>query len=117
MLAGDPVGSYGQVSETSSIWTCSWSCHHLAPWLWERAIEFDCVGTEKVITLGVLAVSKGMVSGYLGSLTTEERTLLHLVEEPLPKNKWEAQDAVTQAGISAAVYVQRKTCPSNPEKA
>ena len=52
-----------------------------------------------------------MVSGYLGSLTTEERTLLHLVEEPLPKNKWEAQDAVTQAGISAAVYVQRKHVP------
>ncbi|MBR60895.1 MAG: hypothetical protein CMA84_06735 [Euryarchaeota archaeon] len=79
--------------------------------MWERAIEFDCVGTEKVITLGVLAMSKGMVSGYLGSLTTEERTLLHLVEEPLPKNKWEAQDAVTQAGISAAVYVQRKHVP------
>ena len=27
------------------------------------------------------------------------------------KNKWEAQDAVTQAGISAAVYVQRKHVP------
>ena len=36
---------------------------------------------------------------------------MHLVEEPLPKNKWEAQDAVTQAGISAAVYVQRKHVP------
>jgi len=52
-----------------------------------------------------------MVDGYLGSLTTEERTLLHLLDHPLPKGKWEAPEAITQAGISAAVHVQRKHVP------
>jgi tellurite resistance protein len=52
-----------------------------------------------------------MVDGYLGSLTTEERTLLHLLHHPLPKGKWEAPEAITQAGISAAVHVQRKHVP------
>jgi tellurite resistance protein len=52
-----------------------------------------------------------MVDGYLGSLTTEDRTLLHLLDHPLPKGKWEAPEAITQAGISAAVHVQRKHVP------
>lgn len=52
-----------------------------------------------------------MVDGYLGSLTTEERTLLHLLDHLLPKGKWEAPEAITQAGISAAVHVQRKHVP------
>ena len=52
-----------------------------------------------------------MVDGYLGSLTTEERTLLHLLDNPLPRGKWEAPETITQAGISAAVHVQRKHVP------
>jgi DNA-binding MarR family transcriptional regulator len=52
-----------------------------------------------------------MVDGYLGTITTEVRTLLHLFDNPLPEGNWEAPDAVTQAGISAAVHVQRKHVP------
>ena len=52
-----------------------------------------------------------MVSGFLGTLTTEERTLLHLLDHPLPENNWEAPMELTQAGISAAVHVQRKHVP------
>ncbi len=52
-----------------------------------------------------------MVDGYLGTLTTEERTLLHLCDNPLPEGQWEAPPSITQAGISAAVHVQRKHVP------
>ena len=52
-----------------------------------------------------------MVDGYLGTMTTEERTLLHLFDNPLPEGQWEAPFSVTQAGISAAVHVQRKHVP------
>ena len=52
-----------------------------------------------------------MVDGYLGTMTTEERTLLHLFDNPLPEGHWEAPLTVTQAGISAAVHVQRKHVP------
>ena len=52
-----------------------------------------------------------MVSGFLGTLTTEERMLLHLLDHQLPENNWEAPMALTQAGISAAVHVQRKHVP------
>lgn len=52
-----------------------------------------------------------MVSGFLGTLTTEERTLLHLLNHQLPENNWEAPMELTQAGISAAVHVQRKHVP------
>jgi uncharacterized membrane protein YebE (DUF533 family) len=52
-----------------------------------------------------------MVDGYLGTITTEVRTLLHLFDNPLPEGHWEAPDAITQAGISAAVHVQRKHVP------
>lgn len=52
-----------------------------------------------------------MVEGYLGSLTTEERTLLHLHNQQLPSGGWEAPATLTQAGISAAVHVQRKHIP------
>ena len=52
-----------------------------------------------------------MVEGYLGSLTTEERTLLHLLNQQLPSGGWEAPSTLTQAGISAAVHVQRKHIP------
>jgi tellurite resistance protein len=52
-----------------------------------------------------------MVDGYLGTLTTEERMLLHLNDNPLPEGQWEAPGSITQAGISAAVHVQRKHVP------
>ena len=52
-----------------------------------------------------------MVDGYLGTMTTEERTLLHLFDNPLPEGQWEAPQTVSQAGISAAVHVQRKHVP------
>ena len=52
-----------------------------------------------------------MVSGFLGTLTTEERTLLHLMFHQLPEGVWEAPAELTQAGISAAVHVQRKHVP------
>tara|TARA_B100001758_G_C18393144_1_gene604201 strand:- start:1170 stop:2210 length:1041 start_codon:yes stop_codon:yes gene_type:complete len=52
-----------------------------------------------------------VVDGYLGTLTTEKRTLLHLLDHRLPEGEWEAPQAVTQAGISAAIHVQRKHVP------
>ena len=52
-----------------------------------------------------------LVDGYLGTLTTEERTLLHLLNQRLPDGGWEAPATLTQAGISAAVHVQRKHIP------
>ena len=52
-----------------------------------------------------------MVDGYLGKLTTEHRMLIHLFDNKLPNNQWEAPVALTQAGISAAVHVQRKHVP------
>ncbi len=52
-----------------------------------------------------------MVDGFLGSLTTEQRMLIHLFDNILPSNQWEAPVALTQAGISAAVHVQRKHVP------
>ena len=52
-----------------------------------------------------------VVDGFLGSLTTEERMLLHLHDHVLPEGEWEAPLSLTQAGISAAVHVQRKHVP------
>tara|TARA_B110000211_G_scaffold147862_1_gene168435 strand:+ start:283 stop:1281 length:999 start_codon:yes stop_codon:yes gene_type:complete len=52
-----------------------------------------------------------MVDGYLGELTTEERMLIHLHDHVLPEGEWEAPLSLTQAGISAAVHVQRKHVP------
>ncbi len=52
-----------------------------------------------------------MVDGFLGTLTTEQRMLIHLFDNILPSNQWEAPVALTQAGISAAVHVQRKHVP------
>ncbi len=57
-----------------------------------------------------------MVDGFLGTLTTEERTLLHLYDNILPEGNWEAPNTVTQAGISAAVHVQRKHVPRTLKK-
>ena len=54
---------------------------------------------------------ENMVDGYLGTLTTEQRSLLHLLNQRLPSGGWEAPAVLTQAGISAAVHVQRKHIP------
>ena len=37
--------------------------------------------------------------------------LIHLFDNKLPNSQWEAPAALTQAGISAAVHVQRKHVP------
>jgi hypothetical protein len=37
--------------------------------------------------------------------------LLHLLDHRLPEGEWEAPAAVSQAGISAAIHVQRKHVP------
>ena len=58
-----------------------------------------------------------MVSGYLGSLTTEERTLLHLVEEPLPKKQMGSTRRCHTSGYFGSSLCAKKACPSNPEKA
>lgn len=58
-------------------------------------------------TIGAVIV----VEGYLGTFTTEQRTLLHLLNQQLPSGGWEAPATLTQAGISAAVHVQRKHIP------
>ena len=50
-----------------------------------------------------------MVSGFLGTLTTEERTLLHLLNHQLPENNWEAPMELTQAGISVAFMFSENT--------
>ena len=52
-----------------------------------------------------------MVDGFLGTLTTEQRSLLHLLNQRLPSGGWEAPAVLTLAGISAAVHVQRKHIP------
>ena len=52
-----------------------------------------------------------MVDGYLGTMTTEERMFCIFLTIPYPEGQWEAPFAVTQAGISAAVHVQRKHVP------
>ncbi len=51
----------------------------------------------------------GVVMGW--DLTVEQRVLLHLVEHPILESKWDAPMTLTQAGISAAVGIQRKHLP------
>ena len=82
------------------------TCHdfpsHLA--LLIPSLETDC-------PMCYLPKGPIMVDGYLGTLTTEERTLLHLLHQQLPSGGWEAPATLTQAGISAAVHIQRKHIP------
>jgi len=52
-----------------------------------------------------------MVSGQLGVLTVEERVLIHLSDKLLKDGGWEAPPENTQAGISSAVFIQRKHLP------
>lgn len=75
--------------------------------------SFEFVGQPIVLCATVVDNGSGstLVDGYLGTLTTEQRTLLHLLDHRLPEGEWEASAAVSQAGISAAIHVQRKHVP------
>lgn len=57
-----------------------------------------------------------MVRGFLGTLTVEERVMLHLHEHPLKASEYEADPALTQSGISETVHVARKHLPRTLQK-
>ena len=75
------------------------------------AILYKRITAESICLLLQQTTGESMVDGYLGKLTTEHRMLIHLFDNILPNNQWEAPAALTQAGISAAVHVQRKHVP------
>jgi hypothetical protein len=52
-----------------------------------------------------------MVDGWLATMTSQERLLLHLLDNPLPERAWDVQPGLTQAGISEATFVHRKHVP------
>ena len=52
-----------------------------------------------------------MVDGWLATMTSQERLLLHLLDNPLPERAWDVQPHLTQAGISEATFVHRKHVP------
>ena len=49
-----------------------------------------------------------MVRGILGQFSSDQRILLHLLEYQIPRNSYEAPSDITQSGIAAAIFVQRK---------
>ena len=57
-----------------------------------------------------------MVTGYLGTLTTEIRVILHLYSHKHKHSDWSAPSTLTQSGISEAVFVQRKHIPRTLNK-
>ena len=57
-----------------------------------------------------------MVTGYLGTLTTETRVILHLNTHKHKQSDWSAPLTLTQSGISEAVFVQRKHIPRTLNK-
>lgn len=57
-----------------------------------------------------------MVRGYLGTLTTETRVLIHLSGFKHNSNDWSAPNSLTQSGIAAAVHIQRKHIPRTLNK-
>ena len=75
------------------------------------AILYKRITVESICLISQRIIGAYMVDGYLGRLTTEHRMLIHLFDNILPNNQWEAPVALTQAGISAAVHVQRKHVP------
>jgi len=52
-----------------------------------------------------------MVDGWLATMTSQERLLLHLMDNPLPERAWDVKPHLTQAGISEATFVHRKHVP------
>ena len=57
-----------------------------------------------------------MRGGMLGTLTVEQRVLLHLWDTPLGDNPWEGRPELTQAGVSEAVGIARKHLPRTLKK-
>jgi DNA-binding PadR family transcriptional regulator len=49
-----------------------------------------------------------LVRGILGQFSSDQRTLLHLLEHQIPRNSYDAPNDITQSGIAAAIFVQRK---------
>ncbi|MEK9730190.1 MAG: helix-turn-helix domain-containing protein [Candidatus Poseidoniales archaeon] len=49
-----------------------------------------------------------MVKGLLGQFSADQRTLLHLYEHQIGRNAYDAPMEITQTGIAAAIFVQRK---------
>lgn len=49
-----------------------------------------------------------MVKGLLGQFSADQRTLLHLYEHQIRTSSYDAPVEVTQIGIAAAIFVQRK---------
>ena len=80
------------------------------PMVVERAIEFDCVGTEKVITLTSWPCRRAWLVGILAASPPKRGPYCTWSKNHF-KKQMGAQDAVTQAGISALGYVQRKHVP------
>ncbi|MEE2811535.1 MAG: hypothetical protein VX627_00690 [Candidatus Thermoplasmatota archaeon] len=57
-----------------------------------------------------------MSHGMVGTLTVEQRVLLHLWDTPLGDNPWEGRPELTQAGVSEAVGIARKHLPRTLKK-
>jgi len=57
-----------------------------------------------------------MSDGMMGTLTVEQRVLLHLWDTPLGDNPWEGRPELTQAGVSSAVGIARKHLPRTLKK-
>lgn len=57
-----------------------------------------------------------MKDGMMGTLTVEQRVLLHLWDTPLGDNPWEGRPELTQAGVSDAVSIARKHLPRTLKK-
>lgn len=49
-----------------------------------------------------------MVRGILGQFSSDQRTLLHLLKHQIPRKAFDAPYDITQSGIAAAIFVQRK---------
>lgn len=60
----------------------------------------------------VASVSDGM----MGTLTVEQRVLIHLWDTPLGDNQWEGRPELTQAGVSEEVGIARKHLPRTLKK-
>lgn len=58
-----------------------------------------------------------MVKGWLGTLTSEERLILHLFENQLREGQWDVGPELTQAGIASAIHLQRKHVPRTIKQA
>ena len=53
-------------------------------------------------------IGEVLVRGILGQFSSDQRTLLHLLEHQIPRNAYDAPHEITQSGIAAAIFVQRK---------